>query len=195
MQQLALFLPADAGARTLVDDATGRIVYTPDVVDFDLCGVWFAELRAAVDWHHERRPMYDRIVDVPRLTAYFGIGEPLPPALHAAKQAVEAFLGVRFNTVGLNLYRDGRDSVAMHSDHTEELIAGSPVALLSLGATRRMRIHTKRRPRTIFDVDLEPGSILLMSGAAQENYEHGVPKSRDALGERISLAFRQRPAP
>jgi len=193
MQQLALFLPSEVGPLTLVDDATGRIVYSPEVVDFDLCGVWFAELRSSIDWQHERRPMYDRIVDVPRLTAHFGIGEPVPAALLSAKRAVEAFLGASFNSVGLNLYRDRRDSVAMHSDHTEELIAGSPVALLSLGATRRMRIHSKARPRRAFDVDLEPGSLLLMSGAAQDNYEHGIPKTRDDVGERISLAFRQRP--
>jgi len=137
--------------------------------------------------------MYDRIVDVPRLTAHYHDGDDVPKAIRAAQRAVETFTGERFNSVGLNLYRDERDSVAMHNDHTEELIPKGSVALLSLGATRRMRIHSKSRPRRTFDVALEAGSILLMAGAAQEFWEHGIPKTADPVGPRISLAFRQRP--
>jgi alkylated DNA repair dioxygenase AlkB len=193
VEQLSLDFPLDSGPRTLVDDATGRIVYTPEAIGGDLAAAWFAALYAAIDWRHERRPMYDRIVDVPRLTTHFGIRQPLPEPLLTAKRAVEALTGSHFNTVGLNLYRDGRDSVAMHNDDRAELIVGTPVALLSLGATRRMRIHSKARPRRTFDVALEPGSLLVMAGAAQAHWEHGIPKTRDHVGPRISLAFRLRP--
>ena len=93
--------------------------------------------------------MYDRIVDVPRLTAHFGPGAVWPQPLRAAQRVAERFAGVRFNSAGLNLYRDGNDSVAMHNDHTAELIDGSPVLLISLGGTRRMRIHSCRaKPST-----------------------------------------------
>jgi alkylated DNA repair dioxygenase AlkB len=195
MQQLGLFSEGGDGHRTLVNDETGTIVYTPGVLEGELAAAWFTTLRATLEWRHERRPMYDRVVDVPRLTAFFEIDADLPPPLLAAKALVESFARRRFNSVGLNLYRDGNDSVAMHNDHTEELVMHSPVALLSLGGTRRMRIHSKARPRRTFDIDLEAGSVLMMAGAAQEHWEHGIPKTRALVAPRISLAFRQRPVP
>ena len=193
MEQLSLIGPAPSAARTLVDDASGRIVYQPELVPAPECAAWFAALRDGIEWQHERRPMYDRMVDVPRLTAGFDCTGPLPPAIAAAKQLVEARMGLRFNSVGLNFYRDGNDSVAMHNDRTAELLPRSPVALLSLGETRVMRIQSKARPRRAIKLALEAGSLLLMAGAAQEHWEHGIPKTREPVGARISLAFRQRP--
>jgi len=136
--------------------------------------------------------MYDRIVDVPRLTAHFSPGDALPPAVESIKRLIESFAGARFNSVGLNYYRDGRDSVAMHNDRVEELVRRSPILLLSLGDTRTMRIASKSRPRRTFEIALEPGSVLVMAGTAQEHWEHGIPKTRGPAGERISVAFRQR---
>jgi alkylated DNA repair dioxygenase AlkB len=142
--------------------------------------------------------MYDRDVDVPRLTAHFhlepGEAEPVPAAILQASQEVIARTAVPFNSVGLNRYRDGRDSVAPHNDHLGELVEGCPIALLSLGATRRMTIRAKAPPRRVLHVDLEGGSLLLMSYATQLHYAHGVPKTAQAVGERISLAFRVKPA-
>jgi alkylated DNA repair dioxygenase AlkB len=99
-------------------------------------------------------------------------------------------LGVPFNSVGLNLYRDGRDSVAPHNDHLDEIRNGFPIALLSLGATRRMTIRAKEPPKRVMHVDLEPGSLFVMDYATQLHYTHGVPKTTEPVGERISLAFR-----
>ena len=101
--------------------------------------------------------------------------------------------GVPFNSVGLNLYRDGRDSVAPHNDHLDEIRKGCPIALLSLGATRRMTIRAKTRPRRVIHIDLEPGSVLVMEYDTQLHYTHGVPKTAEPVGERISLAFRVKP--
>ena len=70
-----------------------------------------------------------------------------------------AKIGVAFNGVGLNLYRDGRDSVAPHNDHLYELVEGFPIALISLGGTRRMTIRAKEPPRRARHLDLEPGSV------------------------------------
>ena len=98
--------------------------------------------------------------------------------------------GVPFTSVGLNRYRDGRDSVAPHNDHLNELVEGFPIGLLSLGATRRMTIRTKEAPRRSIYVELESGSLLMMSYATQLHYTHGIPKTKDPVGERISLAFR-----
>ena len=101
-----------------------------------------------------------------------------------------ARVGAPFNSVGLNLYRDGRDSVAPHNDHLSEIRRDFPIALLSLGATRRMTIRAKTEPKRVIHVDLEAGSLLVMDYATQLHYTHAVPKTPQAVGERISLAFR-----
>jgi alkylated DNA repair dioxygenase AlkB len=101
---------------------------------------------------------------------------------------------VPFNAVGLNRYRDGRDSVAPHNDHLYEIVEGHPIALLSLGGTRRMTIRSKEPPGRVLHLDLEAGSLLMMSYATQLHYTHGVPKTKQPVGERISLAFRVKPA-
>ena len=103
-------------------------------------------------------------------------------------------LRVPFTSVGLNLYRCGQDSVAPHNDHLHELASGQPIALLSLGATRRMTIRAKEPPRRAFHIDLDSGSLFVMSYATQIHYDHGIPKCAEPVGERISLAFRVRPA-
>lgn len=191
MAQLALF---ESGPRLLVDDATGRIEYTPDFVDPATSARWFAGLRDEVPWQSERRRMYDRDVDVPRQHASYRLGDAaLPAALREAARYVSKAVGAPFTGAGLNLYRDGRDSVAPHNDHLYEIVEGFPIALLTLGSTRRMTIRSKARPRRVLDVDLEPGSLLLMSYETQLNYDHGVPKTNDSVGERISVAFRVRP--
>lgn len=196
MSQMPLF--ASAGDAVLADDARGRIVYTADVVGAAVAAAWFAELRESVPWQAQRRRMYDREVDVPRLTAHFRLAPDdgrAPDAIRAAIGTVVAVTGVSFNSVGLNYYRDGRDSVAPHSDHTDEIVPGFPVALLSLGATRRMTIRAKQPPRRAFHVDLAGGSLLVMSYDTQLSYTHAVPKTAEPVGERISLAFRVKPVP
>src|SRR5262249_5630653 len=109
-----------------------------------------------------------------------------------AADRVIAATGVPFNSVGLNFYRDGADSVAPHSD-LDDIVRGSPVALLSLGATRRMMIRAKQPPARSIHVDLSAGSLLVMNFESQLHYTHGVPKTPARVGPRISLAFRVRP--
>jgi alkylated DNA repair dioxygenase AlkB len=114
----------------------------------------------------------------------------LREALAAVTRAVDAPV----DSIGLNLYRDHHDSVAPHNDKLEDLVRGEPIVLLSLGATRRMTIRGKKPPRRVLHVDLEAGSLLLMSHATQYHYDHGIPKQREPVGPRISLAFRVRGA-
>lgn len=193
MAQLTLF---DSSDRVLVDDERGRIAYTPGFVDAPTATEWFAELRHAVAWRAERRQMYDREVEVPRLVGHYRLdpsGESTPTAFLEAAARVVTALEVPFTSVGLNLYRDGHDSVAPHNDHLYELRKGFPIALLSLGATRRMTIRAKAAPRRSMHIDLEAGSLFVMDYATQLHYTHGVPKTADPVGERISLAFRVRP--
>ena len=194
MAQLGLFESVET---PLVDDDRGRISYTPRFVESAVADAWFVEVRAGVSWRAERRMMYDREVEVPRLVGHFRL-DPAPAAtpgaiLEAARRVTEK-LNVPFNSVGLNLYRDGHDSVAPHNDHLNEIRKGFPIALVSLGATRRMTIRAKAQPRSVVHVDLEPGSLLVMDYATQLHYTHGVPKMTEPVGERISLAFRVRPS-
>jgi alkylated DNA repair dioxygenase AlkB len=195
MSQLSLFETREV---VVVDDERGRIVYTPRFVDGAAARAWFDELRTKVDWGAERRMMYDREVDVPRLVGHYRLDPPAestPQSILDAAHRVAQHLHVPFNTVGLNLYRDGRDSVAPHNDHLNELRKAFPIALVSLGATRRMTVRAKAHPRRVVHVDLEPGSLFVMDYATQLHYTHAVPKTGEPTGERISLAFRvKRPA-
>jgi alkylated DNA repair dioxygenase AlkB len=190
MGQLTLF---DASETLLVDDERGRIAYMPAFIDADTARVWFAEIRAGVRWRAERRMMYEREVDVPRLVSHFRLDPPVesvPQAILDAARRVTGRVHEPFNSVGLNLYRDGRDSVAPHNDHLNEIRKGFSIALMSLGAARRMSIRAKVAPRRVMHVDLEPGSLFVMSYATQLHYAHAVPKTPNQVGERISLAFR-----
>ena len=186
--QLALF---DTGPRVYVDDETGRIVYYPAVFSPQEAAGLFEWLLENAPWSSETMWMYDRMVDVPRLVARYTV-EDMPPLLDAARRRVESFVGEPFTSVGLNYYRDGRDSVAWHNDRLEELPPQPTIALVSLGATRRMQIRTKRRPRVVHSIDLDAGSLLVMSGRSQEFWEHTISKSPRPVDARISMAFRRR---
>jgi alkylated DNA repair dioxygenase AlkB len=193
VSQLTLFDTADA---VLADDERGRITYAPGVIDAATAADWFAALRAGVPWRSERRQMYDREVAVPRLIGHYRLDPPAvdtPAVILDAAHRVTAHAGAPFNSVGLNLYRDGRDSVAPHNDHLYDLREGFPIALLSLGAVRCMIIRAKAMPRRSLRIELEAGSVLVMDYATQLHYTHAVPKVSHGVGERISLAFRVKP--
>ena len=176
----------------LVRDAEGGICYHPACVPEDVAAGWLAALLPQVPWRSERRPMYDRIVDVPRLMASVALNDPdRPPCIDAALAAVQAVSPAPYTRLGLNLYRGAQDSVAMHNDRTHDLAPGQPIAILSLGAPRDMLIRAKQGSASQ-RVRLDPGSVLVMSHASQHTHEHGIPKTADHAGPRISLAFRVR---
>lgn len=191
-----LFSDADDAPQCLVHDAEGGIRYWPRLLDPDTAQAWFEALRDGAQWQSLRRPMYDRVVDVPRLLASYRV-QSLPAALplRALHAAVQARVPAPYTAVGLNLYRDGRDSVAMHNDKLHTLIAPHPIALVSLGAARRMNIRAKAGERRTLSVELAPGSLLAMSHASQLTHEHGIPKTAKPVAPRMSVVFRVRPLP
>jgi alkylated DNA repair dioxygenase AlkB len=158
----------------------------------------FERLHDTVPWHAERRPMYDRVVDVPRLLSFYDEHEPLPhPALTEAKAALDAHyqpeLGEQFATAGLCLYRDGRDSVAWHGDrigrgNTEDTM----VAIIVLGAPRALLLRPRGGGGPTIRHDLGHGDLLVMGGSCQRTWEHAVPKTARPVGPRISVQFRPR---
>lgn len=177
----------------LVSDAEGGIRYWPHFVDADTARTWFECLRAKAAWSSMQRLMYDRVVDVPRLLASYPL-DALPGILPLADMLarVQAFAPAPYTHVGMNLYRDGRDSVAMHHDKLHSLAEGRPITLVSLGSPRRMLIRATGGWRDTFAIDLAPGSLLRMSHASQLTHEHGIPKTRQEQPARISVVFRVR---
>jgi alkylated DNA repair dioxygenase AlkB len=160
-------------------------------------GEVFGALTEAVPWRAERRHMYDRVVDVPRLLCFYGEDAPLPhPVLTAARAALSAYyrpeLGEPFRTAGLCLYRDGRDSVAWHGDTTGRgSREDTMVAILSLGAPRALALRPRGGgPSQRYEVG--HGDLLVMGGSCQRTWEHAVPKTAQAVGPRISVQFRPR---
>lgn len=188
-QQLDFFGPRE---RVLVDDGASAIVYYPDVLAPAESAELFAQFRDNLTWSQERMWMYDHEVDVPRLRAYWPGEQDVPADVTALRERVEGYLHVPFTSVAFNYYRDERDSVAWHNDHLEELAGDPVIALLSLGAMRPMLVRSKSRPRKQFEIDLAPGSLLVMSGRSQELWEHHIPKLKRPVSPRISVAFRQR---
>lgn len=191
MSQLSLFSQAPL---VVLDDASGLIAYDENFLPQADADRWFRALLDDTVWRHQRRVMYERELDVPRLTAHFSAEDPaLPKPLQQALGRVRAGTGEQFNSIGLNLYRDQHDSVAMHNDRLGDLVEGRPIALLSLGATRRMHIRNKKHaPPKKLDLDLAAGSLLTMSWDTQLHYDHGIPKQREPMAPRISIAFRTR---
>ena len=201
MTQFGLF----TAPLSLLSGERGEVTYHEGFLPAELADASFVALRDGVDWHAQRRVMYEREVDVPRLTAHFaiealrdgdapdGITPEAAKIVCAATMRVTEALGAPFNSVGLNFYRDGNDSVAPHNDRLQELVKGEPIALLSFGGTRRMLIRSKRPGEAAVPIDLEAGSLLVMSYASQLHYTHGVAKTRAAVGPRISVALRVRP--
>jgi alkylated DNA repair dioxygenase AlkB len=156
---------------------------------------YYHELLTCSPWIQRRRPMYDKVVLDPRLTAYYGgeRGHAWTPLLLQIKTKVEAQCGVQFNRVLLNYYRDGNDSVAWHSDTLPADGQHHPIASVTFGETRVFKVRHRKYPgdRSLqADIPLTHGSFLLMGEKMQYFYEHHVPKTAKPVGPRINLTFR-----
>jgi alkylated DNA repair dioxygenase AlkB len=158
----------------------------------------FLRLVETIPWHEERRPMYDRVVDVPRLLKFYDEGEPLPdPLLEEVRVQLNAHYrpqpSERFVTAGCCLYRDGRDSVAWHGDtigrsRTEDTM----VAIVSFGEPRPLMLREKGGGGQTLRYPLGHGDLVVMGGSCQRTWEHAIPKTAKNAGPRISVQFRPR---
>jgi len=158
----------------------------------------FQELEASIPWRAERRQMYDRVLDVPRLVSFHDLGsEPAPhPAIAKLRVRLNDIyageLGEPFTSAGLCLYRDGTDSVAWHGDtigrsSTEDTM----VAIVTLGATRVLAMRPRGGGRSL-RLPQGHGDLLVMGGSCQRTWEHAVPKTTRPTGPRISIQYRPR---
>ena len=159
-----------------------------------------ARLIADTPWCTETVVVYGKRHLQPRLTAWYGEASytysgltlqplPLTPLLAQLRTAVEQATGRRYNSVLLNYYRDGADSMGMHSDDEPELGPQPVIASLSYGATRTFILRHKRSKRTV-KLDLMDGSLLLMAGTLQAHWQHGINKTAKPVGPRLNLTFR-----
>jgi alkylated DNA repair dioxygenase AlkB len=182
------------GLRRIVLDGESWLDHHPGwICPHDLV---FDHLRSAVAWRSDRRPMYDRTVEVPRLVASFDPGEEIPhPVLGRAREVLERHYRdpsgprPRF-AVSTCLYRDGRDSVAWHGDRIGRSGSGhTVVAVVSLGQPRRFLLRPASGGRSL-RFDLGEGDLLVMGGRCQVTWRHCVPKTARPVGPRISVQFR-----
>lgn len=161
-------------------------------------------LRESVPWEQHRVRLFGREHASPRLSCWIGDAgavyrysgsrfEPRPwsPELLALRDRLARELGVAFNSVLANLYRDGRDGMGWHGDDEPELGPAPVIASVSLGAPRRFVLKHRREPQRKWAIVLPPGSLLVMAGATQRNYRHALPRTAKPVGARINLTFRK----
>ncbi len=174
----------DLDATTWVDLAPGWLCGADQVHDYLVATLPFRQ-RTGVR-------MYDRLVDEPRLSAWWrvGQGEPEPlPVLHEIRVLLSERYDEPFDSIGFNLYRDGNDSVAWHGDRHRHLVTNPVIAIVSVGAPRPFRL----RPRgggSSLSWNLGHGDLFVMGGACQHLWEHTVPKVKLTTGPRLSITFR-----
>ena len=181
-----------------------ELLFAPDFLPAAEAAALLTDLTATVAWEQRTIRLFGQEFPQPRLTAWYGdpearytysglAWEPRPwlPALANLRARVEAATAARYNSVLLNLYRNGRDSMGWHADDEPELGLTPSIASLSLGAARRFRLRPRAGlPHAPLGIDLPTGSLLLMRGPTQQHWQHALPKTARLVGPRLNLTFR-----
>ena len=185
----------------LEDAALG---FDPHWLDAGAAAALLAALRDTIAWEVHRIRLFGREHASPRLSCWIGDPgaryrysgsqfepQPWPQALDRVRARLVRELGVDFNSVLANRYRDGRDAMGWHGDDERELGPQPVIASLSLGATRRFVLKHRQEPGRKLALDLPGGSLLVMAGTTQQQYRHALPRTAKPVGERINLTFRR----
>ncbi len=165
---------------------------------------WLEQLLRDVPWKQEHIRVYGRRHAMPRLTCWMadpGAGyrysglenviEPWTPLADAIRRRIGATAGRPFNSLLLNLYRDGRDAMGWHADDEPELDPEAPIASLSLGARRTLRFRPRQRDAApTLAVELGHGDLLFMEPPTQRHWQHGLPRRLKVAAPRLNLTFR-----
>ncbi|OMP75136.1 alpha-ketoglutarate-dependent dioxygenase AlkB [[Flexibacter] sp. ATCC 35208] len=180
----------------------GEYVCYPNFFSKSESDLLFKSLRSNIIWKQESMNMYGKKIYFPRLTAWYGNNDkpysfsgitlqPLPwtSEILKIKSKIELITKIMFNSVLLNLYRDGNDSISWHTDAEKELGINPIIASVNFGATRKFQLrHIKSKEK--LEIELTHGSLLIMQGELQHFWQHQVPKTSKPIGERINLTFR-----
>jgi alkylated DNA repair dioxygenase AlkB len=202
MSQLDLFgeeLPKD-GEPVIITN--GEYIYFPYFLDKEKANRYLEVFNTKIEWKQESMNMYGKQLLFPRLTAWYGdsdkpytfSGITLQPKswtqeLLEIKSMIEPICEVKFNSVLLNLYRNGNDSISWHTDAEKELGKNPLIASVNFGAERKFQIkHNETNEK--HEIILKHGSLLIMKGELQHFWKHQVPKQKDILKERVNLTFR-----
>lgn len=182
----------------------GEVWYMESFIPLDKANRYFKNFVETINWRQEEIKMYGKTYPVPRKTAWYGYEgfnykysgilcnpEPWTKELLGIKRVIESFLPESdFNSVLLNLYRDGSDKVSWHADDEKGLGINPLIASVSLGATRRFDLKHKKYPDEKLQLELAPGSLVIMKGALQHNWLHQIPVQKRISDSRINLTFR-----
>lgn len=178
-----------------------EVLFYPNLFSPTESNALLAELLRTVNWQQDFIRLYDKCIPLPRLTAWYGNTaysysgitmqpQAWTPALLKIKATVEPLAGIKFNSVLLNLYRHGQDSVAWHSDDEPELGKNPVIASVSFGAARRFQFRHRFQKGLKQEILLTHGSLLLMQGTTQHMWQHQIPKTAKVIAPRINLTFR-----
>ncbi len=180
-----------------------HIIYHPMFLNVKDLETYFNDIYEGTPWRKDKIKLFGKEHWVPRLQAWYGDPgaaytysnialEPLPwtASLMTIKKRIEVFSGTNFNSVLLNLYRDGKDGNGWHSDDEKELGKNPTIASLSLGQSRKFHLKHKSTGEKI-SFDLISGSLLIMKGETQHFWKHQIPKTKRPIGPRINLTFRR----
>jgi len=180
----------------------GEYIYISDFFSKSESNDLFVRLRENIKWKQESMNMYGKQLNFPRLTAWYGDSDkpysfsgiklqpnPWTDDLLLIKEKVEAKTNKLFNSVLLNQYRDGNDSISWHTDAEPELGKNPVIASVTFGATRKFQLRHKETKEKI-ELDLVNGSLLVMQGELQHFWQHQIPKSTTIKNGRINLTFR-----
>lgn len=180
----------------------GEYIFLPNYFNKEDSDLYFTMLKDKIEWKQESMNMYGKQLNFPRLTAWYGDNDkpysfsgiklspqPWNKELLEIKNRIELEALVSFNSVLLNRYRSGNDSISWHTDAEKELGKDPIIASVNFGATRKFQlrhIHTKEK----LEIELTHGSLLIMQGELQHFWQHQVPKTSQNVTERINLTFR-----
>jgi alkylated DNA repair dioxygenase AlkB len=180
------------------------ISYIPDFIPVDESNILFESLKQHIDWQQDNITVFGKTYKQPRLTALYSetikpysysnitmYPKPFTKELYELKKKVEDISKSTFNSVLLNLYRNGSDSNGWHADNEKELGINPVIASISLGAGRLFHFKHRKLPNEKHKIHLENGSLLLMAGEMQHYWLHQIPKTKKIIGERINLTFRR----
>lgn len=190
--------------KEVINITHGSLDYYAKWLSSDEADALFAVLKEQVKWQQSMISLYGKTVKIPRLNAWYGDGncpyeysghkfQPSPwlPCLKAIQQRVEKLIAFSANSVLVNCYRDGKDSVAWHSDDEPELGRNPTVVSLSLGGEREFQLrHRYDKSLGIKKITLSHGSLLVMGGELQHYWHHQIPKTTKNCAERINLTYR-----
>ena len=194
--------PEEPMNTNVVKITNGEYIYVSNFYKKELANKYLTRLISDIHWKQESMKMYGKEIPFPRLTSWYGDQDkpysfsgitlqphPWSPGLLKVKNDIEPIAKVSFNSVLLNRYRDGSDSISWHTDAEKELGENPVIASVNFGAERKFQLKHKDTNERI-DIVLQHGSLLIMQGELQHFWKHQIPKTKKPLGERVNLTFR-----